>query len=231
MTADALFNFRDDDASVLPMDAAEVESDTESNAVAAYRALTGLSPEEAAIESDESFDKHVLASILALALTENGRVGDRAGLGDDDLRSLFERCFPHKKWSVLARGQSADNLDRDEIEMVRDLLLANRSVDDDVGRWLAAMVARRAMEPNHLWEDLGLRERSELTRLLERHFRPLAIRNNKNMRWKRFFYRMMCESDGFVMCSSPVCSNCADYNQCFGPESGESRMMPGRRPS
>jgi nitrogen fixation protein NifQ len=213
------------------MRAAEVESDTESDAVAAYRALTGLSPEEAAIESDESFDKHVLASILALALAEKGRVGDRAGLCDDDLRSLLERCFPHKKWSLSARGESVDNLDRDEIEMVRDLLLANRSVDDDVGRWLAAMVARRAMEPNHLWEDLGLRERSELTRLLERHFRPLAIRNNKNMRWKRFFYRMMCESDGFVMCSSPVCSNCADYNQCFGPESGESRLMPGRRPA
>ena len=85
------------------------------------------------------------------------------------------------------------------------------------------------MEPNHLWEDLGLRDRSELTRLLARHFGPLAVRNTRNMRWKRFFYRMLCEDDGLVMCSTPVCTNCNDFNLCFGDESGESRMADRRR--
>jgi len=112
---------------------------------------------------------------------------------------------------------------------VRDLLLAHRSSEDDIGRWLAAMIARRAMEPNHLWEDLGLRDRSELTRLLSRHFAPIAARNTKNMRWKRFFYRALCESDGFVMCTTPVCTECRDFDLCFGDESGESRMAYRRR--
>ena len=91
------------------------------------------------------------------------------------------------------------------------------------------MVARRAMEPNHLWEDLGLRERPELSRLLTRHFAPLAVRNTGNMRWKRFFYRMLCEDDGFVMCTTPVCTQCNDFDLCFGEENGESRMAERRR--
>jgi nitrogen fixation protein NifQ len=110
-----------------------------------------------------------------------------------------------------------------------DLLLAHRSSEGDAGHWLAKMIARRSMEPNHLWEDLGLRDRSELTRLLVRHFGPLAVRNTRNMRWKRFFYRMLCEDDGLVMCSTPVCTNCNDFSLCFGEESGESRMAERRR--
>jgi nitrogen fixation protein NifQ len=121
--------------------------------------------------------------------------------------------------------------DEDEIAMVRDLLLANRSTEGEDGRLLAAMIARRSMEPNHLWEDLGLRDRSELTRLLARHFAPLAARNTKNMKWKRFFYRMLCEDEGFSMCSTPVCSACSDFHTCFGEESGESRLAHARRAS
>ena len=49
------------------------------------------------------------------------------------------------------------------------------------------------------------------------------------MRWKRFFYRMLCENDGLVMCSTPVCTNCSDFDLCFGDESGESRMAERRR--
>jgi nitrogen fixation protein NifQ len=49
------------------------------------------------------------------------------------------------------------------------------------------------------------------------------------MRWKRFFYRMLCEDDGFVMCTTPVCTQCKDFDLCFGEESGESRMAARRR--
>lgn len=113
--------------------------------------------------------------------------------------------------------------------MVCDLLLAHRSTPGREGRWLAAMIARRAVEPNHLWEDLGLRDRGELSRLLGRHFAPLAARNTRNMRWKRFFYRTLCESDGLVMCSTPVCSSCGDFELCFGQEDGEGRLAYTRR--
>jgi nitrogen fixation protein NifQ len=198
---------------------------------AAYRLLTGFHPADAAVEDDFSFDKHVLASILAVAAMEDGAVAARVGLTAADLVSLMAQWFPAAGGSGIAcstRDNDRD-IDDDEVAMVRDLLLAHRSSEGDVGRWLAAMIARRAMEPSHLWEDLGLRERSELTRLLLRHFAPIAVRNTQNMRWKRFFYRALCESDGFVMCTTPVCTECRDFDLCFGDESGESRMADRRR--
>ncbi len=196
---------------------------------AAYRLLTGCHPADAAVDDDFSFDRHVLASILAVAAMEDGAMAARAGLAAADLVSLMAQWFPVAGGSGIAWFTQDKDTDDDEVAMVRGLLLAHRSSAGDVGRWLAAMIARRAMEPNHLWEDLGLRDRSELTRLLSRHFAPIAARNTQNMRWKRFFYRALCESDGFVMCTTPVCSECRDFDLCFGDESGESRMADRRR--
>jgi len=197
---------------------------------AAYLALTGRRPADAAIDDDDSFDGHVLASILAAAATEDGAVAERAGLAAADLAKLMAQWFPAAcSIGVDWHAEDATPDDEEEIAMVRDLLLSHRSSEGEVGRWLAAMIARRAMEPNHLWEDLGLRDRTELTRLLARHFASIAARNTRNMRWKRFFYRMLCEDDGLVMCSTPVCTNCNDFDLCFGDESGESRMAERRR--
>jgi nitrogen fixation protein NifQ len=196
---------------------------------AAYRLLTGCDPADASIEDDASFDRHVLASILAVAAMEDGTVAERAGLANGDLIRLIEREFPSARDVIPAWCAPAGQAEDEETAMVRDLLLANRSADSDISRWLSAMVARRAMESNHLWEDLGLGDREELTRLLDRHFGPIACKNTKNMKWKRFFYRSMCESDGFVMCSTPVCTQCADFSRCYGDESGESRLAQRRR--
>jgi len=194
-----------------------------------YRLLTGYDPAEADISHDDDFDRHVLASILAAAVMDGGPFAERAGLAELELNELLAQRFPSAEVRAFSWNSASDPIGDDETIMVRDLLLAQRSTDGEVGRWLAAMVARRAMEPNHLWEDLGLRERAELSRLLMRHFAPLAARNTRNMRWKRFFYRMLCEDDGFVMCTTPVCTQCNDFDLCFGEESGESRMAERRR--
>jgi nitrogen fixation protein NifQ len=198
-----------------------------------YRALAGCDAADARIDDDASFDRHIFASILAAAAMDGDAVAELAGLTADQLSALFARYFPQacelaSTWCAPAADAGNDALD-DEVTMVRDLLLANRSTAGDAGRWLAAMIARRSMQPNHLWEDLGLRERPELTRLLTRHFAFIAARNAKNMRWKRFFYRMLCEDDGLVMCSTPVCTQCRDFDLCFGDESGESRLAYQRR--
>jgi len=197
--------------------------------ITTYRLLTGCDPLNADIADDDDFDRHVLASILAAAAMEGVTVAERAGLAADELATLVTWYFPSAGNRLAAWCAPAVLPEDDEVAMVRNLLLAQRSSAGDIGRWLAGMIARRAMEPNHLWEDLGLRERSELSRMLMRHFAPLAARNTRNMRWKRFFYRMLCEDDGFVMCTTPVCTRCNDFDLCFGEESGESRMAERRR--
>lgn len=194
-----------------------------------YRLLTGRRPTEAEIGSDDDFDRHVLASILAAAAMDGGPIAERAGVAEQEFNDILARYFPLAEVRAFAWMPSSASAGDDETIMVRELLLGQRSTEGEVGRWLASMVARRAMEPNHLWEDLGLRERPELSRLLTRHFAPLAARNTGNMRWKRFFYRMLCEDDGFVMCTTPVCTQCSDFDLCFGEESGESRMADRRR--
>jgi nitrogen fixation protein NifQ len=197
--------------------------------VATYRLLNGCDPVDADMADNDKFDRHVLASILAVAAMDGGAIASRAGLDSESLSALIAAHFPNTCIYLSSWCSGTEAAEDDEVGMVRDLLLGQRSTAGDVGQWLAAMVARRAVEPNHLWEDLGLRDRSELSRLLMRHFAPLASRNTKNMRWKRFFYRMLCEDDGFVMCTTPVCTQCNDFELCFGEESGESRMAERRR--
>lgn len=198
------------------------------NAADIYRFLTDQHPNDAGIDTDAAFDRHVLAAILSVAVAEadDGNCAERVGLNAFDLVALLTKWFPHAR--ALASIADQFRRDNDECEMVRRLLEDNRARPGADGRWLAAMVARRAMEPNHLWEDLGLRDRDELTRLLQRHFTRLAERNVNNMRWKRFFYRTLCEAEGAVLCRTPSCAACCDFDNCFGEETGESRLARAR---
>ena len=197
--------------------------------IATYRLLNGCDPADVDVTDNDEFDRHVLASIVAAAAMDGGAIAVRAGLNSQDLSALVAEYFPNALIYLSSWCSGSGAAEDNEVGMVRDLLLGQRSTAGNVGQWLAAMVARRAVEPNHLWEDLGLRDRSELSRLLMRHFAPLASRNTRNMRWKRFFYRMLCEDDGFVMCTTPICTQCNDFELCFGEESGESRMAERRR--
>jgi nitrogen fixation protein NifQ len=110
----------------------------------------------------------------------------------------------------------------DEFDDLLALLLDHRSCLDEPSRWLAHAVATAAMANNHLWQDLGLPSRVELSALMQLHFTSLALRNTGDMKWKKFFYRQMCERAGLSICRSPSCGVCNDYPHCFGPEDAAS---------
>lgn len=180
---------------------------------------------------EESFDRHILGRLLLHATAEAAQlqepVTQRLGLEKEALHRLvgflhLEEAFPA---SLIDGPLSFD----DEEVMIRDLLAHNLANEGPIGAWLAAIVAHRAMEPNHLWEDLGLAKRPDLTRLLLRHFPALAEKNTRNMRWKRFLYRSLCEAEGFSMCPSPTCDSCSEFNICYGDESGEAIMARNNR--
>ncbi|HEB57413.1 MAG TPA: nitrogen fixation protein NifQ [Gammaproteobacteria bacterium] len=98
------------------------------------------------------------------------------------------------------------------------LLLRNRAGDCKSEKWMAEIVSTACMAQNHLWQDLGLWSRKDLTRLLEKNFPALAARNDRNMKWKKFFYKQLCNAEGIYVCRSPSCEVCADFQECFGPE-------------
>ncbi len=179
----------------------------------------------------EAFDSHVLAAILAAALTEaetpGVRLADGLGLSPAEIRRLVGRHFP--RYAVAGLDGAAQSPPSEEETLLSDLLLAHRSGSESVSGWLAVLIARRAMRPDHLWQDLGLNDRGELNRLLARHFRTLHAGNTGNMRWKKYFYRMLCEAEGFTLCAAPSCAVCTDFADCFGVEDGLSRLADLRR--
>lgn len=168
-------------------------------------------------ESDP-FDAHVLACILAKGVAE-APVGLSAavGLAGPALARMVADIFPGAQW-LLAEG-GAPGEDALEEPDLRALLTDHATVPGaEMAGWLAAMVARRSLQPNHLWRDLGLTARSDLSGLMTRHFAPLAALNVHDMKWRKFLYRQMCQAEGITVCKSPVCTSCVDYAQCFGPE-------------
>lgn len=165
-------------------------------------------------------DRHVLASVIALALAEGEKpLPEAVGLEGTTLARLLDAAFP----GAFAPGELAPpggGAGEDAIEEpdYRQLLLDGRATGAEIEDWLASIVARRSLRPEHLWVSLGLRNRQELSDMLHRHFPAVAARNARHMRWKKFFYREMCQAEGVYVCKSPVCDVCPDFGHCYGGE-------------
>ena len=186
-----------------------------------------------AASAADAADAHAVACILALALWEASETGrpatETTGLAGDDLCALAGELFPQVGAMFAGlRGRPLPHIGIDEA-CLRDLLRANTSTGSVFEERLAELVARRCLRPNHLWQDLGLRNRDELSGLMDRHFAPLAARNRADMKWKKFFYRTICRDEGYMLCAAPSCAECDDFDVCFGDESGESLLAQARR--
>jgi nitrogen fixation protein NifQ len=114
----------------------------------------------------DSFDRHVLACIIDSGFAPPERLlTDTTALSLSDLSLMMDALFPqaaglldvHPPW----KGPKADAAEEADL---RALLFDNRTPDGDpdAARWLARIIARRALGERHLWEDLGLRSRDEL---------------------------------------------------------------------
>jgi nitrogen fixation protein NifQ len=184
--------------------------------------------------SCSAFDAHVLASVLAIVAIEADGEGkglvSGSGLGPQALLELVRREFPHAA-PLFERAVPLDaplQLEEDE-RCLRELLTRSASEGTPYEAALACLIARRCQRPNHLWQDLGLRNRRELSWLMERHFAQLARKNSQDMKWKKFLYRVICRDEGFAICTAPSCSECSDFDKCFGEEDGESFLAKSRR--
>lgn len=178
------------------------------------------------------FEAHIFACAISVAAEDAARedraLGPCLGLGGEALEAIIGRYFAPGALLRLGVPVGAAEVD-EEGAILHDFLRGEARPGDEAARWLSAIIACRALRPNHLWQDLGLRDRSELNRLLAVHFPALAAGNTTNMKWKKYFYRRLCEQEGFVLCSAPSCGACADFDQCFGDESGQSRLARTRR--
>jgi nitrogen fixation protein NifQ len=180
----------------------------------------------------DPFDAHVLACILAIGAHEaqraRGTWTEAVGLDPEALARLLARYFPGAEGRLPELPVATISVTTDEACLV-DLLRQAATSGALASEWLAPMIARRAQRPDHLWQDLGLHARTELSALMNRHFRVLAARNTRDMKWKKYLYRTICGDTGYALCSAPSCAECADFDHCFGDESGESFLARARR--
>jgi len=180
----------------------------------------------------QQFDAHLVACVLSVAFEEaqEGRsLCESLGLLPPELAELAEGFFPHALPLYSGLDPALSPTRADDESCLRELLMRSTSEQSRFQFQLASILARRSQSPNHLWQDLGLRNRRELSWLMARHFAPLAARNERDMKWKKFLYRIICRDEGFAICTAPSCGECEDFDGCFGDESGESRLAIARR--
>jgi nitrogen fixation protein NifQ len=142
------------------------------------------------------------------------------GLSSTELAALFARHFPGRPALVPENSQPASSLPREHARFVatlQALLLqyVNPHVDHADAACLATIIAHACLRPDHLWRDLGLSGREEVSAMLTRFFPSLVGRNVRELRWKKFLAQELALSEGREPGPAPGCPGCEDYGFCF----------------
>ncbi|MFA1627696.1 nitrogen fixation protein NifQ [Rhizobium mongolense] len=178
------------------------------------------------IDLDVGFDQYVFSCVLLHVLEEIAAdvatATEATGLSRAELQDILEHCVPATVMQAFGLENVREAEPGVEEELLRDLLLAHARQGDPTSAYFAKIIARRALRHDHLWVELGLSDRSELSLLLAIHFPTLAAGNTNHMRWKKYLYRMLCEAEGFSLCTAPSCRECKDFESCFVPEQRET---------
>lgn len=172
-----------------------------------------------------ALDRLIFNRIVTLAVTGSWPLTVETGLSEPQLRRLLERYAPDYRPRLDHDSQcggcgTADDAAIEE-EDLKGFILEHRGHDGEEAEWLAAILARRSLQSNHLWQDMGFAHRGELNAMFLRHFPALKALNSQDMKWKKFFYRQLCEREGLMLCKSPHCEICDDFIDCFGEEPGD----------
>ena len=167
--------------------------------------------------------RHWLYQLLHLFIQGKGRLPEMMGL---DATTFIRLC------DEAALSEGVDHCDEallDRRQLIGALLASRQQERDDLCHWLlqfavpgaeqmASIIATASMGFNHLWEDLGLASRAQLRELIQCCFPRLIAMNEQNLRWKKFFYRQLCEAQGAYLCRAPSCHACYERSNCVEPQ-------------
>ncbi len=180
-----------------------------------------------ASRADDIFTQ-AFASTVQNISSHGGLSAKAFGLSENQFNCLLDRYFPgaRRELVVLAEICNEDtpcpSFREDEIQDLVALLMEHRARDCEETTWLAYALAMGCMGGNHLWQDMGLTGRQALSDLLRQNFTALFEKNTGNMKWKKFFYKQLCERAQVNLCKAPSCQVCDDYKKCFGPETSDA---------
>lgn len=87
-------------------------------------------------------------------------------------------------------------------------LLKKYAIDDEARYVIAPHIAKVSLEMNHLYQDLGFKNRVEMGQYMKCYFPRLSDMKPKDKLWKKFLY----DSIGRI---APACASCNDQEHCF----------------
>lgn len=87
-------------------------------------------------------------------------------------------------------------------------LLQEYAVNSHARMILAPFVARKSLEMDHLYEDMGFASRTQMGRFMKKNFPELALQKPKDKLWKKYLYDR-------INAVAPACASCDDQATCF----------------
>lgn len=166
--------------------------------------------------SNNLANSQVLACMISSAHQGQSCMPLNLGLSETDFQQLLQRHFNIDKLPINSNLQYLPAM-LPEADDLRQLFMQH-CTDDLECSWMAEILITGCAGNNHLWQDLGLWQRVDLTALIQNNFPSLAAKNTFDMKWKKFFYKQLCLAEGVYVCRAPSCAVCSDYAACFGTE-------------
>ena len=170
-------------------------------------------------------DAGFFAAVIGTSLAQGDLA--RSGLAPAELQELADCLFPgalggHESVLSVLREQFPAYLKHGLEDpqpgftlLMRVLLDAYRAPGPDTTQWVTSILAHACLRPDHLWRDLGLSGREDVTALLARHYPGLVARNIHNLRWKKFLAYSAREHAGMPVAAAPGCEGCEDHAVCY----------------
>lgn len=140
------------------------------------------------------------------------------GLDIHDVAALLTHFFPRmpapmqRQLTERIAGRSSND---PFTARTHALLQAHRSDNGDTSRWLSGILVQACLRPDHLWRDLGLNGRDDVTALLARHFPTLAAGNVHQWRWKKYLAYAAADLAGAPRSPAPGCPGCEERSHCY----------------
>ncbi|QOT80700.1 nitrogen fixation protein NifQ [Cupriavidus basilensis] len=146
------------------------------------------------------------------------------GLAEPEFWQMLDHCFPGARaagWAPESAPVDAAALPCEFADLVQMLIASGdpaRPARPET-RWAAHALASGCFGGSHLWHDMGLSGRHDVSRLLQAYFPSLYAANTTDMKWKKFFYHALCQRLDLHPCPEPACAGCDNYASCHGTES------------
>jgi nitrogen fixation protein NifQ len=164
----------------------------------------------------------VMFARLIGAKLASGEMQD-LGVPRDTLGALTARHFPDAVFTGAMPLEAfpehpAATQHQTFVDDLRRLLLRHERppVASAIDAWcLATIISTACLRGDHLWRDLGLDGRDDVTDVMTRHYPKLVARNVDNLRWKRFLAEQVALEKGRTPGPAPGCPGCEDFGFCF----------------